>query len=125
MTGSTVSDLEREGFSQATKWEISGVGIKYDPFTAPGGLYAFVVGKEVKYIGKTEQAFANRLDNYRHDKDPQSQNARLRQLIKDELAAGREVKVFHKIDLSESAQLHEEELRLRQAFDPPWNIARW
>ena len=83
-----------------------------------GWLYAFVVDGEVKYIGLTDRVLRSRMSDYSHIKN--TQTIRLRELIVDELRAGRIVQVFG-LREPNTVKLVAEESRLRAAHRPPWN----
>lgn len=57
-------------------------------------LYAFVVGDEVLYIGKTVQPLRARMRGYERPAPTQSTNERSHAKIREFLAGGREVQVL-------------------------------
>ena len=118
---SILEDLIQLGFRPITDWVVKGNKIGPRSFRWPdhsGWLYAFVVEREVKYIGLTTRVLRSRISDYSHVTE--SQSTRLRGLIQSELRAGRNVGIF---GLTEPAptRLVAEELRLRALYRPPWN----
>jgi hypothetical protein len=91
-------------------------------------LYAFVVGEQVKYIGKTARTIRERLAGYRHPHQRQRTNwrcnAKIRQVLKDNEVL--RIFIFNPIshlrygdfDTNLAAALEDS---LIAEFNPPWN----
>lgn len=117
-----LDELRQRGFELVTEWVLKGdrIGPRSFDWTDHGGwLYAFVVNGEVRYIGLTTRVLRSRMSDYSHINN--SQTDRLRELIRNELAAGNIVQVFGWRQ-SDRTILESEETRLRNIHRPPWNL---
>lgn len=94
-------------------------------------LYAFVQGERVVYIGKTARTLRDRLSGYRNPGRTQRTNWRCNEKIREEVAAGRPVRIFVFCPSPQVALLRFGEFAidlpaglenaLIEAFEPPWN----
>jgi hypothetical protein len=94
-------------------------------------LYAFVQREHVVYIGKTARALRDRLTGYRNPGRSQRTNWRCNEKIREEVAAGRTVRLFVFCPSPQVALLRYGDFAidlpaglenaLIGAFDPPWN----
>ncbi|OQY74275.1 MAG: hypothetical protein B6D44_04800 [Ignavibacteriales bacterium UTCHB2] len=85
------------GFVESGEWEISKRKIKrnlYRNLLSRNILYSFVVGNEIKYIGKTINTFLTRMYGYESPGKSQETNKRIRKNIKEELRRNKKVKIF-------------------------------
>lgn len=57
-------------------------------------LYAFVCGKTVKYIGKTNQLLQKRMNGYQEPGPTQNTNIRINKRIVDQLSSGSFVQIY-------------------------------
>ena len=121
----SLSRLKEEGFEYTAQWELPGEFLKpiaanWLSDRASGCVYAFVVGTEVRYVGKTERAVIYRMDQYRYRKD--EHHTRLRDLIKGAIQANEEVEIYRH-GVADKEERGAEEAQLIYELQPPWNIA--
>jgi excinuclease UvrABC nuclease subunit len=92
------------------------------------GVYVFLIGEEIVYVGLTLRSLQGRMNQYRRGDPRQRTSARINGRIKTGLAEGAAVKVFtaqpeashwNGLPVNTSAGL---EYRLVQALTPIWNI---
>lgn len=92
-----MKDLLDIGFEPVGAWCVGpkGLELKLDAMAevAPA-LYAFAVGEDVRYVGKTLRPLQRRLYGYLRPGDTQLTNVRVRQLIVQALAAGDSVSIL-------------------------------
>lgn len=122
--------LLRAGFRHLGHWiQDADNGIRLDAKapTEPG-VYAFVLGNAVAYIGLTNNGLRIRLDQYRVGHAGQKTNARVKELIVKALMRGQQVKVlvatpepleWNGLPVLTAAGL---EAGLIQMIRPAWNI---
>lgn len=122
--------LLRAGFQHLGQWTQdadSGIRLDAKAPTDPG-IYAFVLGDTVAYIGLTNNGLRIRLDQYRVGHAGQKTNARVKELIVKALSAGLQVKVliatpapleWNGLPVITAAGL---EAGLIQMIRPAWNI---
>lgn len=115
--------LEKNGFSRLTTWEMKGDRIKTAeiiPSRPPSGgrLYAFVIGQKIKYVGLTERALRSRMDNYRDGKF--DTEARVRDNIMNAIQSGKTVEIFGRFGIPFD-ELKSEERRMIDELKPDWN----
>ncbi len=113
--------LKYLGFKEITQWEVKDENIRLaslDWSDQSGWLYAFAVGEEVKYVGRTTRVLRSRMDDYRDNQTEQPQ--RLRVEIIAELREGRSVSIYG-LPEADRSKLESEEKRLRDELSPPWN----
>lgn len=90
----TTTDLLNLGFVSAAVWEIAGERLSYrfigkeiermnSVFLVSNALYAFCLGEEVMYIGKTTQTLNKRLNGYRKPGSTQRTNRKCHDRIRD------------------------------------------
>lgn len=129
------------GFRDIGRWTVTpgGRSLEYlldgvDPqaddalLDARNALYAFVIGDEVKYIGKTARTLRERFVGYQNPHASQRTNIRNNRNIRDALAGGAEVRVlafspishlrYRDFKINLAAGLEDE---LIATFGPPWN----
>lgn len=85
------------GFRFAGSWFLDGDSLKYEikrHANSKNVLYAFISNGEIKYIGKTTQQFAKRMNGYRKPAKTQSTNINNNQNIKSLLNRGEPVDIF-------------------------------
>lgn len=95
---------------------------------ARNSLYAFVIAKEVKYIGKTARTIRERFIGYRNPDSRQRTNMRNNHNIRDALASGVDVRIlilnptsllrYSDFEINLAAGLED---ALIETFNPPWN----
>lgn len=122
--------LLRAGFQLLGQW-MQGAenAIRLDAKApAAPGVYAFVLGDAVAYVGLTNNGLRTRLDQYRAGHKGQKTNARVKELIVKALADGQQVKVlvatpapleWHGLPMITAAGL---EAGLIQMIRLAWNI---
>lgn len=91
-------------------------------------LYAYVVGEEVLYVGKTARSIRKRFVGYCRPGKRQATNLRCHRNIKANIAQGREIRIFifapithlryAEFEINLAAGLEDS---LIQQFNPPWN----
>ncbi|MBV9785813.1 MAG: GIY-YIG nuclease family protein [Acidisphaera sp.] len=118
------------GFQHLGQWTLeSESAIRLDA-KAPNrpGVYAFVLGGSVAYVGLTNNSLRARLDQYRAGHRGQKTNARVKELIVKALADSQQVKVlvatpeplqWNRLPVITAAGL---EAGLIQMIRPAWNI---
>ena len=122
--------LLRAGFQLLGQWtQDAESAIKLDAKApAAPGVYAFVLGEAVTYVGLTNNGLRARLDQYRAGHKGQKTNARVKELIVRALADGQQVKVlvatpelleWNGLPVITAAGL---EAGLIQMIRPAWNI---
>ena len=132
-------DLVALGFRRIAAWETAGVLLDYQipveetskaqPLLAAGNaLYAFCIGAEVAYIGKTSQSLRKRFKGYCKPGSTQSTNQKCHARIKAALAGGQDIDIlafappddlqFRGFAINLAAGL--EDILIR-SFSPPWN----
>jgi hypothetical protein len=122
--------LLRAGFQLLGQWtQDSESAIRLDAKApAEPGVYAFVLGDAVSYVGLTNNGLRTRLDQYRAGHKGQKTNARVKELIVKALADGQQVKVliatpkpreWSGLPVITAAGL---EAGLIQMIRPAWNI---
>ena len=118
-------------FDHAGYWEMSKGKVKcalHRHSKEPNAIYAFVVDREVMYVGKTSRTVNERMTNYEQTNSSRSTTFRCNSNITQELDAGRRVDVYVLLD---RARLAYEDMPVRLAdgleptlialFRPPWN----
>jgi len=119
------------GFEAAGAWVLAGNDLVCRLARHPdrsGILYAFVVGDNVMYVGKTAKTLRWRMNQYRRPGPSQRTNQRINPQICELLAEGQDVEVLVLVDaepimyrglrLSLAAGLED---ALIARLDPPWN----
>jgi hypothetical protein len=89
--------LKKIGFEHVGTWTISENKIFPNLTFAHkirNALYSFVIGKEVRYIGKTTQELQRRLYGYMNPGPTQHTNINNNKKIREELKAGKVIKIF-------------------------------
>jgi hypothetical protein len=126
----TWEELLKAGFRLLGEWTMDGNGtIKLDA-TAPTepGVYAFVIGEMVVYVGLTNSGLRARFDQYRRGHKGQRTSARIKGLIIKALSEGQRIKIlvatpatsdWKGLPMNTAAGL---EGGLIQAMRPGWNI---
>ena len=113
--------LEKIGFVRLTTWGIRNGKLKPANIFLPDRtscLYAFVIGRTVKYVGLTKGKLISRMDHYSYS--PQEPNARIRENILEALQAGKSVAILGRVDVP-PGDLEREESRLIRELRPQWN----
>lgn len=117
--GYKLKDLKKFGFREVGEWHLGGKakrGIKwtfYRPkYGRKGAVYAFVIGKKVKYIGIGYENLEKRMHNYAYHTGTQSAN--IGKKIANALKKGKAVKIY----IRSTTTL---ETFLINAFKPEWN----
>jgi hypothetical protein len=97
----SLTELMKHGFEKVGVWQLKETQLVYvicedkeDILNAKKILYAFVIGKEVKYIGKTYRTFKERMSGYANPGDSQKTNLDKNSKIKAELRKKREVLIY-------------------------------
>lgn len=125
--------LLRIGFERVGRWVLGGTyQTEYclDRHREKSNLlYSFVIGEEVKYIGKTTKTLHQRMGFYRNPGMRQSTNIRVKRNIIDALNLGQEVDIFVFVDngllflgeyhINVAAGIEDS---LITAIQPPWNL---
>lgn len=117
------------GFVRLGTWIADGAGgiALETPAPRDPGVYAFVVGGVIKYIGLTKSGFHRRMHNYRRPGPTQSTSIRINQTIVELVAAGTIVEVYiavppalewNGLPIHAAAGL---EAGLIDMIQPPWN----
>lgn len=99
------TDLTEIGFERAAVWHATNGWLAYRfldgiaermaaRFAASNALYAFCLGDQVLYIGKTSRSLGQRLKGYCKPAGTQSTNWKCHGLIKDALGRGETVEIF-------------------------------
>lgn len=129
---SALKQIRKIGFRRFGAWVADEDDIKVELQNFPANkevLYAFGIGEELCYIGKTTQGIVKRLRGYRKPGGTQFTNIRLNGLIKAAIAEGKVVEVYvwagddllsyggFKINLSAGL-----EDSLIETLSPPWNM---
>ena len=127
-------DLEAIGFVAIGGWRLRGDDPRcvLDRLSdAAPALYAFAIGGEVMYVGKTVQTLRKRLYGYEKGSGSQRTNVRVRETIRQALREGRKVDIlgFHDVkpgrvgifQVNLPAALEDDIIRV---LDPPWNGVR-
>ena len=129
--GVGLAELLALDFEHAGWWEMEAGKAKCRLYRHAGetcALYAFIVGRNVMYVGKTSRAVRDRMRNYEQTNSSGSTTMRCNSNIAAELGAGRPVDVYvlpdreakdyrgHKVNLSDGL-----EPNLIRHFRPPWN----
>ncbi|WP_300520000.1 hypothetical protein [Aliiroseovarius sp.] len=88
--------LLKNGFSYLGDWEEDGAGEMRLERQAPDapGVYAFVVGEEVVYVGKTSRTLRARMADYRRGHYRQRTSAAVKRQIGEVLRQGTGVRVL-------------------------------
>lgn len=122
--------LLRSGFQEVGSWvqaEDGGIGLNGRASSEPG-VYVFLIGDEIVYVGLTLRSLQGRMNQYRRGDPRQRTSARINGRIKAALAEGAAVKVFtaqpetsqwNGLPVNTAAGL---EYGLIQALTPIWNI---
>ncbi len=122
--------LLRSGFVEIGTWvqtEDGGVALDGRASSDPG-VYIFLIGDKVVYVGLTVRSLQGRMNQYRRGDPRQRTSARIKGRIKATLAEGASVKVFtaqpepsewNGLPIHTAAGL---EYGLIQALRPSWNI---
>lgn len=116
------------GFALLGTWRTTGAGIGLStPAPRDPGVYAFVVGGLVKYVGLTTSGFQRRMYNYQKPGATQRTSLRLNRLIAEQLGAGDAVEIYiavppplewNGLPINTAAGL---EAGLIEMIQPPWN----
>lgn len=119
------------GFVSAGQWLLTNTGLEIDLqqyAAAQNVLYAFVVDKQLFYIGKTTQTLNKRMAGYRSPGPSQSTNIKNNTYIQTALQQGKQVEVYV---LPDNGLLHYGGFHLNLAagledslirdLAPPWN----
>ena len=123
------ASLLKNGFSYASDWKLSEGGDIALDRPAPGapGVYVFVQGDQVVYIGTTRRRLADRMADYRRGHSGQRTSARIKTLLIANLRAGHEMRVlfavpgetsWNELPVEIAAGL---EAGLIARFQPEWN----
>ena len=98
---------------------------------AAPALYAFAIGGEVMYVGKTVRTLGERLYGYEKGSGSQRTNVRVREAIRQALREGRKVDILGfrdakpkrvgRFEVNLPAALEDDIIRV---LDPPWNGVR-
>lgn len=122
--------LLRSGFLEIGNWMLigdNGIALNGRASSAPG-VYVFVIGDEIVYVGLTLRNLQGRMNQYRRGDPRQRTSARINGRIKAALAEGAAVKVFtaqpeasqwNELPVNTAAGL---EYGLIQSLTPVWNI---
>jgi len=123
--------LERIGFLRAGGWTLKDENLAFELSLMAGAthlLYAFVVGDDVKSVGKTTRTLKRRMRGYRKPSKTQRTNLRIHREIKRLLESGHTVDIFV---LTNESPLQIGEFRVNLAasleddiiekLDPEWN----
>jgi hypothetical protein len=101
MPDGSMSALERLkaiGFLRAGCWNCLQGGLAFDLEerlrNATNILYAFVVGGQVVYVGKSVRSLRERMNGYRNPSSTQSTNIRNNERLRESLNRGATVEVF-------------------------------
>lgn len=87
--------LLKSGFSLVGEWSLDGDHISLSgDLPSEAGVYAFVLGDEVVYVGLTQNALKTRMGHYRIGHSRQKTSARVKGLIKEALTDGGRVQVL-------------------------------
>jgi len=116
------------GFTLLGTWQATETGIGLSA-AAPRdpGVYAFVVGGLVKYIGLTKSGFHRRMYNYQRPGATQSTSIRINQIIAEHVASDAQVEIYiaippalewNGLPIHSAAGL---EAGLIDMIQPPWN----
>lgn len=91
----TAAKLSASGFQDSGAWTING-GILIPPSQLPAepGVYAFLIGEIVHYVGLASVSLRQRLSLYAKPGPTQSTNIRINAIIRKSIDAGRPVRVF-------------------------------
>ena len=129
--GDELPALKAIGFTRAGEWNFDGKGIacQLDEFdNACNVLYAFVIGDELMYVGKTVQSLRARMAGYRNPGPTQSTNIKNKQKIMKSLKEGRRVDIYV---LPDNGLMHYGKFHMNLAagledsivrqLSPPWN----
>ena len=117
------------GFARLGTWVADGTGgIALDtPAPRDPGVYVFVVGGMIKYIGVSRAGIRSRMSNYRAGQAGQKTSARVNQIINEHVSAGTVVEVYvahppaiewNGLPVVTAAGL---EAGLIKMIQPPWN----
>ncbi len=118
------------GFERVGYWYLKDNKISFDVTTSEKTniLYAYIIGSEVMYVGKSSRTLKARLGNYKNPESSQKTNMRVNGYIKDSLMAGKQVTIYEyskdsdlrigdfKVDIS--AGLEESIIKV---INPKWN----
>lgn len=135
----TADDLLNLGFVNVGRWEPDGDSIKYVleeadraasevRLAALSALYAFVIDRDVLYIGKTARSIRRRFVGYCRPGRSQATNKRCHRNVQSAIAKDQCVRIYAftpithiqygEFGIDIAAGLEES---LIKAFDPPWN----
>lgn len=127
-------DLEVIGFELIGRWQFQDNDpqcVMHRLSDAAPALYAFTIGGEVMYVGKTVRTLKRRLYDYEKGSGTQRTNIRVRDAIRQALRQGRKVDIlgFHdpkpqrlgKFVVNLPAALEDDIIRV---LNPPWNGVR-
>lgn len=117
------------GFTRLGTWIADGVGGIALEVPAPRdpGVYVFVVGGVVKYVGVSRAGIASRMANYRAGQKGQRTSARVNEIIAEHLTGGSIVEIYiamppalewNGLPVVTAAGL---EAGLIKMIQPPWN----
>lgn len=116
------------GFQKLGSWIATQDGIGLDsPAPKHGGVYAFVVGGKVMYVGLTRMGFHRRMYNYQRGNVRQRTSHRINEIIAAHVSGGTAIEVYlatppalewNGLPVNSAAGL---EAGLIEMIQPPWN----
>lgn len=89
------------GFKKAGYWSLDNEQLKlvYSlPFKDKNALYAFAMGEEVKYVGKTSNFIHKRLKHYERPDPSQKTNQKINNILKALLKKNKIIEVYIFVD---------------------------
>lgn len=127
-----ISNLIDLGFLKLSNWELIDGNLHCDfceYANEKNLLYAYVIDRQIKYIGQTVMELKQRLYGYKKPNPKQSTNSRLNELIKNEILNGKHVEIY--VFINDESQKYKGytvnlaaglEAILIEEFSPEWNI---
>jgi len=92
MSENDLKEIEELGFEHTGEFFVNQgkVEFRLTRYRDDSGIYAFIVGQNVAYIGTTDNTLKNRMNQYRNPDSSQQTNKR----INSRIAASQEVQIY-------------------------------
>ena len=99
-----LSRILESGFVEVGRWEMCDGKLMCNLVkeqTSYNVLYAYIVGDEVLYVGKTTSRLRDRMYQYQNPGRSQRTNLRVNELLSKAVSDGKEIRVFVLLDLGD------------------------